>query len=122
MRTIEVALIPATADAESGPDLLVTPGECRLRYCDYRNISHDFLFEDVIQVEYQPSSHPRYVGLSDDGQYEVLDSQEISELKKVGEIPNDMRCHHYLLGFNEHGGVFVSIITGSSHPISWPKT
>ena len=116
MRVTDISFLSATADAESGPNLILSPGECRLRYTDYQNIEHEYLFSDVVQVSYDPSSHPKYRGLSDDGQYEVHDSDEIASLRIAGEIPDDKAFYHYLFGFNEHGGIFISVVTGTQGP------
>ena len=118
MRVNEISLIPATADTESGPELQIAFDECRLRYRDYRNVAHELIFTDVIQISHEPSSHPKYASLSDDRQYEVLDSAEVAALIQSGAIPTGMKCHHHLLGFNEHGGLFNNMITCEQHPKS----
>jgi len=112
MELISANLKHSTADAESNPRIVWEDFELAIYYSDYTNTSVCLKFSDVSHFKMLGSEESSVTGTSDDGVYEVINSDLISSLIECGEIEASENYKHWLVGFNEIGSIIEVVFSG----------
>ena len=99
----------STADTEQNPVIKWDSFQLCIEFSDYQNISWLLKFTEVSHFCLHSSDENLFSNTSDDGVYEVVDSELIKSLIKCGEIEESDDYNHWLIGFNEIGA-FVEVV------------
>jgi hypothetical protein len=110
MKTLPINIFENTADVESGPDFLYKNGDLIIEYIDYRLNKIRYKITEVVFFMVVPSSVVSHSGLCDTDEYEVVDCEMINQYKERNEIGKNEMARHYIIGFNENGGLYIDFI------------
>jgi hypothetical protein len=102
----------STADTEVNPKLEWEGFDLTINFTDYTNTQVRLKFFDVPHFKVLSSDEPEVAATSDDGVYEVVDSELIKSLIKCGEINEAEEYRHWLVGFNEIGSIIEVVFRG----------
>ncbi|MEO0474892.1 MAG: hypothetical protein AAF085_02820 [Planctomycetota bacterium] len=110
-RTKRFSLPFPVADTEAGPCIVWDSFTLKASFTDYCGKLREFCFSELSHFEFVSEDELDSNLYQYDGAVEVLNSQIISRLIEIGEIPETDRqdYHHVVVGFNEIGSYLVVV-------------